>query len=114
MVVFVLERGKPANHPWNVRPVIFYVCAGSRTAETCQPSRECVSCGSLCFCWFQNAENLPTIPGKFVLWFFMIVLVLEHGKPAKHAWNVFPVVLYGFVGSRDAENLPTIPGMCFL
>jgi hypothetical protein len=38
----------------------------------------------------------------------MAVLVLERGKPANHPLNVFPVVLFGSVGSRTrkAANHP--------
>jgi hypothetical protein len=41
--------------------------------------------------------------GKCALWFFMVVLVLESGKSANRPWNVFPVVLYGCVGSRTPK-----------
>ncbi len=89
MVVLVLESGKPANHPWNVFPVVLYGCVSSRTRKTCQPSLECVMWFSMVVLVLERG-NLPTIPGMCVLWFSMVVLVLERGK------------------------LPTIPGMCVL
>jgi hypothetical protein len=46
------RSGKPANHPWNVFSVVLYGSVGSKTQETCQPSLDCVSCGSLWLCWF--------------------------------------------------------------
>ncbi len=70
--------------------MVLYGCVGSRTQK-----------------------NLPTISVMHVLRLVMVVLVLEHGKPANHLCNVFPVVLYVCVG-LERGKLPNILGMCFL
>jgi hypothetical protein len=59
-------------------------------------------------------ENLPTIPRMCVMWFFMVVLVLERGKPVNYLCNVFPVVLYGRVGSRTRKTCQTSWNVCSL